>query len=459
MEHDELSQYLDSLEREDAYRVDKVLKESEYETTQLVYFAPEGLPEQGPFVRKFIQNDKGLGAVYERIYRAEQEGHRFKHIPRIIECYKRDDDLVVLMEHVVGETLLDLVYHCDPSTELAYEVFPQLCSAVMELHEEFETPIIHRDLKPSNVIVSGIGSSHTQVTLIDFGIAREYRKGGDADTNHFGTFDFAPPEQFGYGQTDESSDVYALGLLLFFCLTERIPTASERQEGYHDPRLSESMRTLIVQATAFDPKRRFKSVRALKSAFESVVRNENASTTPAETTPSAPRSDAQAPYVQPPNAQMPNEQPPYAQTPSVQQPHPRTATASEPRTHASYAQPPYAQGTRISYTKHTSQTPQIVGRVWNAIVIVSSVALAAESTRRFVTGGAFNSQHEPLSPSAAIAVYVCVMTLLALFAIACLDKRRLREKYSQLAGIQWWQYWAVFFIGLVLYLAFHQLLG
>ncbi|MBO4352381.1 MAG: protein kinase, partial [Eggerthellaceae bacterium] len=228
---DDLSRYLDSLERESRYRVEAVLKESDFETTQRVFLA-DGGAERGPFIRKFIKRDKGLGVAYERIYEAQLAGRTFKHMPSILECYPHDENTVVVMEFVEGETLQDLVYRLDPSVELAQAVFPPLCDAVRELHESFDPPLIHRDLKPSNVIVSfdsaednmvlqfdKTSSTQCKVTIIDFGIAREYDEEALEDTAHFGTRDFAPPEQFGYGQTSESSDVYALGLLLFFCLT------------------------------------------------------------------------------------------------------------------------------------------------------------------------------------------------------------------------------------------------
>lgn len=262
METDELAQYLESLKREDCYRVDAVLKESPFETTQRVSFVGANGAESGPFIRKFIARDTGMGAVYERIFAAQQAGRRFKYVPSIVECYQRDDCLVVVMELVRGETLQDYVYRADPSVALAASVFPRLCDAVAELHEEFDPPIIHRDLKPSNIILSNDG-----LAIIDYGIAREYHEGADADTTQFGTRAFAPPEQFGFGQTTTRSDVYALGMLLYFCLTETIPSAAIRDAGFTDPRIPEALRQVIARATALDPAVRYASAAEMKAAF------------------------------------------------------------------------------------------------------------------------------------------------------------------------------------------------
>ena len=222
---DELSNYLSSLDRDSCYRVDAVLKQGRLETTERVFFVGENGSELGPFVRKRLS--AGLGSAFETVYSTQRSGVRLPHLPRIVECLRQGDELVVVMEYVAGETLADAVTSAKDATDrlaLVRRVFPDLCDAVSELHELFDPPVIHRDLKPSNVMVSPGG-----VTLIDLGIARAYREGAEQDTTHFGTRAYAPPEQFGFGQTGVTSDVYALGMLLFFCLVGRDPTPGDRE--------------------------------------------------------------------------------------------------------------------------------------------------------------------------------------------------------------------------------------
>lgn len=262
MQNDELAEQLDALQREECYRVDSVLKESPAEVTQRVYFMGANGAEQGPFVRKYIEGSCGLGAAYERIFAAQRQGRRFRFVPHIFDCYRLGEKLVVVMEFVDGETLADAVYRRDPSLELAREVFPLLCDAVSELHEAFDPPLIHRDLKPSNIMVSPGG-----VTIIDFGIARAYRDDGEADTARFGTRAYAPPEQFGYAQTSVRSDVYALGMLLYYCLAEKTPDARLVQGGFAEACVPAALRPVLVRATAFDPRERYASARELKEAF------------------------------------------------------------------------------------------------------------------------------------------------------------------------------------------------
>ena len=271
---DELASYLDALERDACYRVDAVLKEGALETTERVSFVGENGSVLGPFVRKRIGGESGLGGAYETVFAAQRRGVRLAHLPRMVECHRRDGDLVVVMEYVPGETLGSCVEACRSREErlaLVRRAFPDLCDAVSELHELLDPPVIHRDLKPDNVIVSPGG-----VTLIDLGIARAYRDGAEQDTTHFGTRAYAPPEQFGFGQTGVTSDVYALGMLLFFCVTGREPSQVDRESGFRDAALPEGLRVVVRRATELDPSARYASVRELKSAFFSALDGEPA---------------------------------------------------------------------------------------------------------------------------------------------------------------------------------------
>lgn len=261
---DELSNYLSALDRDSCYRVDATLKQGRLETTQRVYFVGENGAELGPFVRKYLA--PGLGGAYERIFAAQRDGMRLPHLPRIVECHRQDERLVVVMERVAGETLAEAVAAATDRLDLVRRLFPDLCDAVSELHELFDPPIIHRDLKPGNVMASAGG-----VTLIDLGIARTWREGGEQDTTHFGTRAYAPPEQFGFGQTDVTSDVYALGMLLFFCLMGRDPVAADRERGFAADGVPEPLRAVVARATELDSTRRPQTVREFKDALLSAL--------------------------------------------------------------------------------------------------------------------------------------------------------------------------------------------
>ena len=289
------------------YAVECVLKESPVELTQLVRLrsmrssGPEGepcsdgapihgdeplggkrpaggspvrarTPRQHPsrrqlFVRKLIRTGSGLGTVYRDVYAAQRSGLNFPHLPRVISCDERGAWLVVVMSYAQGVTLRELADQTPAKqrTALARTVFPELCAAASELHEGLSCPVIHRDLTPSNVIVDP--GDLRMLTLIDLGIARTFKSESATDTGHFGTKPYAPPEQYGFGQTDVRTDVFALGLTLFYCLTGRDPTQADREASFRAPGVPEGLAALIARASAFDPAERFASARELSAAF------------------------------------------------------------------------------------------------------------------------------------------------------------------------------------------------
>lgn len=259
----ELDGFLEAAARSDSWRVERTLKSSPFETTELVRFRGASGGELGPFIRKRIDCSAGVGRAYERLWDAQRSGVILHGVPRLVECLRSGDELSVVTEFIEGRTLGELVRDEGASERLATGIMPALCDAVFELHTLLDPPLIHRDLKPSNVIVRSDGRPF----VIDFGIARAWDGKADADTVRFGTRAYAPPEQFGFGQTDARSDVYALGKLALFCATggERTGPADEadlRRRGLSAP-LSE----VIARATAFDPAHRFSGARALGRAL------------------------------------------------------------------------------------------------------------------------------------------------------------------------------------------------
>lgn len=269
--HDDLTDYLDALQQGQRYRSEAVLKKGSGEVTERVHLILADGSERGPFIRKRIDVDSGLGNAYERIWDAQQAGKRFVHVPRLVEYGLDAGQREIVMECVAGDTLEETVRDPSFSKERAATLAILLCDAVMELHENFEPPLIHRDLKPLNVIVSS-----ENLTLIDFGIARTFDKAADRDTRSFGTRGYAPPEQFGYGQTDERSDVYALGMLVAFCFLREDPSRELIEVGFADERIPEALRPVLTRATEFDPRARYQHVCELREearyAIESISR-------------------------------------------------------------------------------------------------------------------------------------------------------------------------------------------
>lgn len=277
-ERDELGAYLAAVARDDCYRVvrplgaaarmgvDSSVTGQAGTITELVQFEGANGATLGPFVRKRIDLALGVGTAYQELYEAQCSGARFAHVPRIVECYKTGRELVVVSEFIPGKTLDAFVNEAGPSIELSLSVVPAVCAAVAELHKAFDPPVVHRDLKPANIIVSE-GPSGLSATLIDFGIARRYREGAAADTVRFGTRSYAPPEQYGFGQTSVRSDIYALGMIALFCITGEEAHGQPSAESLAHAGVTGPYADAILQATSFDPERRFASAEAFCTAF------------------------------------------------------------------------------------------------------------------------------------------------------------------------------------------------
>jgi len=182
----------------DAYDLVDVLKSTDRSFVALVY----------------DKNSKRLCVMKERalqstgLYKILRESDN-PYVPKIFRLFERDGKLIVVEEHIDGQTLGELSeYRPEILTEkFVTDIFMQICDALAPLHK---ANVIHRDLTPSNIMVT----KGNVVKLIDFGIARIFKPESHADTEFLGTRGYAAPEQLGVfelGQTDARTDIFILG--------------------------------------------------------------------------------------------------------------------------------------------------------------------------------------------------------------------------------------------------------
>lgn len=168
-------------------------------------------------------------------------------VPLPVDCFQEGDAQYLLRTCLPGRPLSEVWEPGDVSR--CVELGKKLCSLLERLHS-LDEPVIHRDIKPENIILSPEG----EPGLIDFGIARVYKEGRDSDTVFMGTRSTAPPEQYGYAQTDRRADVYSLGVTLRWMLTGSYePDALERAD------CPEGLKRCLKRAAAFDPRDRYPS--------------------------------------------------------------------------------------------------------------------------------------------------------------------------------------------------------
>ena len=184
-------------------------------------------------------------------------------LPHHYEHYQNDQMLCIVREYIEGEPLNAYVRDRQLSIEDIVSMSRQLCDILQALHTHVP-PVVHRDIKPENIIVKPNGD----IVLIDFDIARAVKEGGGADTVCFGTKGYAPPEQYGFGQTDSRTDIYAFGVLLRWLVT-----GSVRANG--NISIDAGLQRIIDRCTAFAPEQRFSDISEVRRALETVGRRKS----------------------------------------------------------------------------------------------------------------------------------------------------------------------------------------
>lgn len=179
-------------------------------------------------------------------------------IPRFLAEYQNETMFCVIREYIEGLPLNEYVVEKHPSPEQSVAIASQVCDILAYLHRQ-SPPIIHRDIKPQNIIID----ASEKAWLIDFGISREYNATANKDTTCFGTVDFAPPEQYGFSQTDSRADIFSLGVLIGWLLT------GESKPRKALPKLeSTQIKKIVKTCTELAPDRRYASADRVKKALQ-----------------------------------------------------------------------------------------------------------------------------------------------------------------------------------------------
>ena len=194
--------------------------------------------------------DSDTGARYVRkelqephpVYKQLQSLHH-PYLPKIVQLEQRQDGITLLEEYIDGANLAEITL---PEKRIV-SLMEELCEVLVFLHRH---GIIHRDIKPSNLLLAPDG----HIRLIDFDAAREEKLSGDSDTRLLGTRGYAPPEQYGFAQTDSRADIYTVGVTMKQLLGKR----AEKRPYRH----------ILRKCTEFAPKRRYRTAKALLRALK-----------------------------------------------------------------------------------------------------------------------------------------------------------------------------------------------
>lgn len=193
--------------------------------------------------------------IYSRDVYEQLASVRIDGVPAVKECVADDGKLIVVEEYVQGRSLKQVLDEQGLlNEEQAYDIAVQLADILVRLHQ-LEPAIVHRDIKPSNIIIEKNG----HVNLIDFNAARHVNADKNEDTRMLGTVYFAAPEQFGFGQSDERTDIYGLGATINYIMTGDKPGA-----GIAECRFSDILKKCLM----VDAKDRYQSAEELRGVLD-----------------------------------------------------------------------------------------------------------------------------------------------------------------------------------------------
>lgn len=196
-------------------------------------------------------------------------------IPKIIDIEEDESAIYIIREYVDGISLKDFKME-EPQLQIDQIIkwALQLCDVLKYLHGRKPYPIIYRDMKPENIMLMLDG----KIKLIDFGIAREFKQDSINDTVPIGTKGYAAPEQYGIGQSDERTDIFSLGVTLYYLLTNKNLTHPPYQIQRNEQLNEESEKQLleiILKCCELLPDRRYQTVDTLIADLSKIDAAEN----------------------------------------------------------------------------------------------------------------------------------------------------------------------------------------
>jgi len=229
-------------------------------------------------IRPEIGTDKSiLERFSQELKTARKIAHR--NVCRMFDIGEESGTHYITMEYVTGEDLRSLIRRIGQLTVgKTIDIAKQICDGLAEAHA---LGIVHRDLKPQNIMIDREGKPK----IMDFGIARFIRmKGVTAPGTIIGTPEYMSPEQAEGRETDQRSDLYSLGIILFEALTGRVPFEGDtplsiaikhKTEMPPDPRklnsqIPEDLNSLVLKCLEKDKAKRYQTAAEIMAELDKI---------------------------------------------------------------------------------------------------------------------------------------------------------------------------------------------
>jgi eukaryotic-like serine/threonine-protein kinase len=212
----------------------------------------------------------------ERFVREYETLNALDH-PNIIKVYDMGclSTPYFAMEYVEGEDLGSIMLDSNLTAEAVLEIGIQLSNALEYAHTE---GIYHRDIKPSNLMITTEG----RLKIVDFGLVKDTHASSlTMDGTVLGSLRFMAPEQLSAAKVDRRSDVYSIGMTLYYLLSGATafdghnPVVKLTQEpssvGLHAPDADKRLVFAIDRCVKKNAADRWQSAREVEDALRSIT--------------------------------------------------------------------------------------------------------------------------------------------------------------------------------------------
>ena len=229
---------------------------------------------------KVLRGDLASDEKFVKRFQREAKAASSLNHPNIVED---NGNYFIVMEYIDGKTLKSLIKKRGGlSLSETVDIMMQLTSAIACAHDSY---IIHRDIKPQNVLILEDG----RVKITDFGIAIAMNSAELTQTNSvMGSVHYLPPEQANGSGATIKSDIYSLGILMYECLTGKLPFKGDnaveiaiKQMKEKIPSLCaqnssipQSIENIVLKACAKNPKNRYDSVSDMHNDLKTALTEE-----------------------------------------------------------------------------------------------------------------------------------------------------------------------------------------
>ena len=204
---------------------------------------------------------------------------RNKHICGMYDLGREKGAHYITMEYVPGEDLKSFIRRIGQlPVDKAISIAKQTCEGLSEAHR---LGVVHRDLKPSNIMIDKEGNAR----IMDFGIARSLKAKRITGAGvMIGTPEYMSPEQVEGKDTDQRSDIYSLGVILYEMLTGQLPFEGDtplavamkhKGEMPKDPKeynaqIPDDLSHLILKCLEKEKEKRFQSAGEVHTELENI---------------------------------------------------------------------------------------------------------------------------------------------------------------------------------------------